>query len=1464
MKKVTAILLTVALAIAAGLLSLACANKETAAKEYSVTFELNYSGAPVASVVKVKGGDKVSRPADPSRTGYKFDDWYLDSAPYDFNAPVNSDITLSARWRENSAPVVKENLTFAENDGLRYIFESGSIPTGVQIGASVRFMIEPSPFYTGDYKVLANGEELTPDSSGIYTVKVNTVTEVAVEGLVPDTSMMSGFGTKEKPYKISTPAQWVTVANMINSMSGNIGGRYFELVEDLDFRGFEIPRIELFNGSFDGKGHTMSDFVVRVSEFVPTPDDITTISDSVNAGLFGRVVDAVIKNLKIESADVAVAGNSVMNAGVLAGDVVSSTIQGVTASGAVGYTNTFAYYTTIGGLIGHVRTVASYGPSYVLFCNSEVTINSDYLAYAGGLIGGLSGDSEAVAAIANCAAVGNVLGGHASGGITGYMGSYTSITNCYSTGSVTAETSSDMGSSSAGGIAGYFSTVEAVIANSFTASDVTAYAPSQANVQRGDIFGEQGDGFSDAEPYATESAVVKSYYAPRGVVTADIEYDLTVADDVRALLGWNVAKWTFDGGYPVPKADATSAIEKPVAFTVNLNGGTITENGVTASDEEIFTVSEFTPVLHLSGAGLVPVKTGVMLSGGKGIFSTGIYSDANLNSALPASYLITDSDSLTEVYVGFKNYAEVSGSYYFSYDGITYELALSLDGKGSVSSGAKSHAFTYAVSGDGKIYMQGLPAFLTDAEYAVTDFLNGAIELGEVTAYSKHDAAGVWFAQDGTEYVFELGGKGTADGEQITFTFTDTGVSLNGNELALSPDKQTLSSGSLTLTRSDIYAGKWEADVYVSDYIEFDGKGGFKTPNGNGTETGSYTVADNKITFTVGGASFECAFDARGYLVCNDGTVYGLAGGIAGVWTDEGKDYSLTLDGLTRFGYGYAKDNDGNKYYYTVEDGKIKFYTGGAYSFAATVHGEGLEATIAFDGDSRTLRAENALRGEWFDSAKRKLSISYNTVKLGAANATEFAYVNKETIVFESAGKTYIAVLASDNVLGLGELDENGELAGAAVAFNMHDAYFGKLTNADGTLLLDFNGLGELGGGKVTVQDGGAPQTLSYSVNANGVAEISGYGNVTFRNVTFNDGNNGTPGTTVTGLWVLSLGGQEEDIILGIQNNYAGQWSVQMNAGAGVLVEYLNADYEGIGAAWWFSDSGQPYYAYFRYNEELGGLDVRVNTQTGLETLFTMVEKEDGMTFVSGNTELPLAHTDDAWGAWYANAKNDTGIFEFDGMGLTSDYYRGLVSYYRNVNDKTPETFLYSLGYYNGERVPCLYAISGDGLMLYATFEFTDKENVDARIDELKASGIVAEQYINAPSYADATAIMLIKVLHANVLATVKESYDSEKNNVFYEFGTSLALDVNYGEFDCGYMRIIEFESGIESKTEYVYRTEYAATDGTAFLLSVYEKNSDLESPAYMAVVKVQNGEATVTLINCATAESLPLSELFD
>lgn len=66
---------------------------------YTVTFN-TMGGSNVASQT-VEAGTRVSRPADPTRDGYKFEGWYASSSgtrKFDFSTPINGSMTVYAHW----------------------------------------------------------------------------------------------------------------------------------------------------------------------------------------------------------------------------------------------------------------------------------------------------------------------------------------------------------------------------------------------------------------------------------------------------------------------------------------------------------------------------------------------------------------------------------------------------------------------------------------------------------------------------------------------------------------------------------------------------------------------------------------------------------------------------------------------------------------------------------------------------------------------------------------------------------------------------------------------------------------------------------------------------------------------------------------------------------------------------------------------------------------------------------------------------------------------------------------------------------------------------------------------------------------------------------------------------------------------------------------------------------------------
>lgn len=69
-------------------------------QQYTITF--NSTGGSAVSTQTITEGGKVSKPSNPTRSGYNFVAWTLNGNNYDFNSLVNSNITLVAKWQQKS------------------------------------------------------------------------------------------------------------------------------------------------------------------------------------------------------------------------------------------------------------------------------------------------------------------------------------------------------------------------------------------------------------------------------------------------------------------------------------------------------------------------------------------------------------------------------------------------------------------------------------------------------------------------------------------------------------------------------------------------------------------------------------------------------------------------------------------------------------------------------------------------------------------------------------------------------------------------------------------------------------------------------------------------------------------------------------------------------------------------------------------------------------------------------------------------------------------------------------------------------------------------------------------------------------------------------------------------------------------------------------------------------------------
>ena len=85
---------------------------------YNVAFDTN--GGSAVDPVTVDAGSTVTKPADPTKSGYTFGGWYMENTyenPYDFHAAVTGSLTLYAKWNSivYSDPTYAVSAPTAEN-----------------------------------------------------------------------------------------------------------------------------------------------------------------------------------------------------------------------------------------------------------------------------------------------------------------------------------------------------------------------------------------------------------------------------------------------------------------------------------------------------------------------------------------------------------------------------------------------------------------------------------------------------------------------------------------------------------------------------------------------------------------------------------------------------------------------------------------------------------------------------------------------------------------------------------------------------------------------------------------------------------------------------------------------------------------------------------------------------------------------------------------------------------------------------------------------------------------------------------------------------------------------------------------------------------------------------------------------------------------------------------------------------
>ena len=404
------------------------------ANYYTITF-LNCDVAPITA----QYGSPISKPADPTRTGYTFAGWDREIPE---TMPAEN-ITITGGW-SNNKHTVNYNLN---GDGLKGTFSVNGVIN--QTTYDVTTVINTaSPSYakyynfdgwytskTGGVKIANSNGQLLKNVAGYTDSDGKWVHDKAVTLYARWSQTYTGYTY------IDTPSELQNIAEK---------GSYL-LLRNLDMNGMQWTPIYSFAGVLNGDDHTISGI-----SYTYLSDD-NNHGESVSNYGFIRELKGTIQNITFDKLTIQVMkyrdGINDTNIGGVVGYLNGGTVNNVhvnnsyiwgdhyrevSASGS--YVNTF-----IGGLVGRmvsgtVKDCSIAGITTVWGKAGKATSSADAQCFAGGMVGYLSGGvvsgcrrSDSVSVSSRSRVDGrNSASRSVSGGIVGLKDGGT-VTSCTST-----------------------------------------------------------------------------------------------------------------------------------------------------------------------------------------------------------------------------------------------------------------------------------------------------------------------------------------------------------------------------------------------------------------------------------------------------------------------------------------------------------------------------------------------------------------------------------------------------------------------------------------------------------------------------------------------------------------------------------------------------------------------------------------------------------------------------------------------------------------------------------------------------------------------------------------------------------------------------------------------------------------------------------------------------------------------
>ena len=169
--------LAILIVLAMTLTLISCTPTSTEPTTYTVTFDLNYEGAPEAQKFTVKSGERATKPTDPTRTNYEFKGWFVDKeclieqtflSSGVTQSPINkitADTTFYAKWEPITAKAKLVSITAT--------YVGGDVEIGQPLNTS---LISVAATYDDDTTKKVTGFEVSKLDSSEAGQKTVTVT----------------------------------------------------------------------------------------------------------------------------------------------------------------------------------------------------------------------------------------------------------------------------------------------------------------------------------------------------------------------------------------------------------------------------------------------------------------------------------------------------------------------------------------------------------------------------------------------------------------------------------------------------------------------------------------------------------------------------------------------------------------------------------------------------------------------------------------------------------------------------------------------------------------------------------------------------------------------------------------------------------------------------------------------------------------------------------------------------------------------------------------------------------------------------------------------------------------------------------------------------------------------------------------------------------------------------------------